>query len=170
MCTVYYLLVINVIYIYKILFTRWLPFFFFPYLYSQLKNEDKDESFVENRKALILLDFNKWLMLFFWVFKEHGSTTYSRPAQHNLGFKVKNLYEAFKLRLIWNIKFKNWWIIGLNIIVEAEILTKRKFLKKFKRNLLWLGYMMMSKVVIKILILYLVFKKDIDRYYLVCRL
>ena len=34
-------------------------FFFFPYLYSQLKNEDKDESFVENRKALILLDFNK---------------------------------------------------------------------------------------------------------------
>ena len=115
------------IYIYKILFTRWLPFFFFPYLYSQLKNEDKDGSFVENRKALILLDFNQWLMLFFRVFKEHGSTTYSRPAQHNLGFKVKNLYEAFKLRLIWNIKFKNWWIIGLNIIVEAYILTKRKF-------------------------------------------
>ena len=127
-------------------------------------------SFVENRKALILLDFNQWLMLFFRVFKEHGSTTYSRPAQHNLGFKVKNLYEAFKLRLIWNIKFKNWWIIGLNIIVEAYILTKRKFKKKLKRNLLWLGYMMMSKVVIKILILYLVFKKDIDRYYLVCHL
>ena len=102
-------------------------FFFSPYLYSQLKNEDKDGSFVENRKALILLDFNQWLMLFFRVFKEHGSTTYSRPAQHNLGFKVKNLYEAFKLRLIWNIKFKNWWIIGLNIIVEAYILTKRKF-------------------------------------------
>ena len=62
MCTVYYLLGINVtyIYIYNTIHQVATFFFFFsPYLYSQLKNEDKDGSFVENRKALILLDFNQ---------------------------------------------------------------------------------------------------------------